>query len=324
MSLDREIQVALSAVREAARLCRAVQADITPATLEKKDKSPVTVADFGSQALVCRALREAFPHDPILAEEDAAELRHPDNAETAARVLEHARRLRPAADQSAVLSWIDYGNAAPGSPRFWTLDPIDGTKGFLRGGQYAIALALIVEWQIALAVLGCPNLPAAAGAAPGSLFSAVRGQGAQTAALDGGAASPIRVSPQSDTSLARFCESVESAHSRQDAAADVAARLGITAPPERMDSQAKYAVVARGGAEIYLRLPTRADYQEKIWDHAAGALVIAEAGGRVTDVAGRPLDFSRGAELSANRGVVATNGPLHDRVLSALAEVGVS
>ena len=84
----------------------------------------------------------------------------------------------------------------------------------------------------------------------------------------------------------RFCESVESGHSAQGDAAAVAARLGITAPPLRMDSQAKYAVVARGEADIYLRLPTRADYREKIWDHAAGALIVAEAGGVVTDIYG--------------------------------------
>ena len=75
-----------------------------------------------------------------------------------------------------------------------------------------------------------------------------------------------------------------------------------------MDSQAKYAVVARGEADIYLRLPTRADYREKIWDHAAGHLIVAEAGGVVTDIAGRPLEFHHGRELTANRGVIVTNG----------------
>ena len=78
-----------------------------------------------------------------------------------------------------------------------------------------------------------------------------------------------------------------------------------------MDSQAKYAVVARGEADIYLRLPTRADYREKIWDHAAGALIVAEAGGVVTDITGRPLEFNHGRELAANRGVIVTNGRLH-------------
>ena len=99
--------------------------------------------------------------------------------------------------------------------------------------------------------------------------------------------------------------------------------LGIVASPVRMDSQAKYGVVARGEAEIYLRMPTRADYREKIWDHAAGALIVEEAGGTVTDIAGRPLEFHHGRELSANRGVIVTNGWLHGRVLGALDQLGL-
>jgi 3'(2'), 5'-bisphosphate nucleotidase len=85
-----------------------------------------------------------------------------------------------------------------------------------------------------------------------------------------------------------------------------------------MDSQAKYGVVARGEAEIYLRMPTRADYHEKIWDHAAGALIVQEAGGTVTDIHGRPLEFHHGRELSANRGVIVSNRLLHARVLETL------
>ncbi len=75
---EREREVAIHAVREAARLCRAVAAEISPEVLAKKDKSPVTVADFGSQALIARALGEALPDDPIIAEEDSAELRQPE------------------------------------------------------------------------------------------------------------------------------------------------------------------------------------------------------------------------------------------------------
>ena len=100
-------------------------------------------------------------------------------------------------------------------------------------------------------------------------------------------------------------------------------RLGIAVDPVRLDSQAKYAVVAQGQAEIYLRLPTRKDYQEKIWDHAAGSIVVEEAGGRVTDVLGKPLDFSQGRTLANNRGVVASNAAVHDRFLQTLSDLDV-
>ena len=76
-------------------------------------------------------------------------------------------------------------------------------------------------------------------------------------------------------------------------------------------------------ADAYLRLPKSAEYVEKIWDHAAGALVVQEAGGRVSDIHGRDLDFSRGYLLSGNRGVIVSNGRLHDAVLEAIAALGI-
>jgi len=75
---------------------------------------------------------------------------------------------------------------------------------------------------------------------------------------------------------------------------------------------------------VLLRLisPSRLDYREKIWDQAAGSIVVTEAGGRITDLNGRPLDFSHGRTLAQNRGILATNGQLHDAVLSALRSIG--
>jgi 3'(2'), 5'-bisphosphate nucleotidase len=88
-----------------------------------------------------------------------------------------------------------------------------------------------------------------------------------------------------------------------------------------MDSQAKYAVLASGGGEVILRLlsPKRPDYREKIWDQAAGALILEEAGGRITDLDGKPLDFAQGRKLINNRGVLASNGYLHETLLQTLA-----
>jgi 3'(2'), 5'-bisphosphate nucleotidase len=68
-----------------------------------------------------------------------------------------------------------------------------------------------------------------------------------------------------------------------------------------------------------MRLPVKADYREKIWDHAAGALVAAESGARVCDVDGKPLDFSRGRELTENRGVFAGHPAVVDRLVAAYA-----
>lgn len=340
---EREQIVAIQAVTEATRLCRAVASQISPEVLAKKDKSPVTVADFGSQALICRTLAAAFPDDPVIAEEDAAELKTPENAAILQQVLHHVRNVRSetadeasvAIDEEVVCGWIDRGGGSQYFERFWTLDPIDGTKGFLRGEQYAVALALIIQGRIAVAALACPNLSvqpdteqAGTAVRRGAVFHAVSGQGAFVVPDDSpvGFASPsvrLAVSHRDRPADARFCESVESGHSAQGDSAAVAARLGIMCAPLRMDSQAKYAVVARGEADIYLRLPTRADYREKIWDHAAGALIVAEAGGVVTDITGRPLEFHHGRELTANRGVIVTNGALHSQVIATVRALGI-
>lgn len=324
-ALERE--AAVRAVREAARLTRAVQAGITTEVLEKRDRSPVTLADFGSQALVCRALGAAFPGDPVIGEEESSDLARPENAGTLSRLVAAVGRIAPGAGADEVLAWLDRGGAASGAGRFWTLDPIDGTKGFLRREQYAISLALVVDGRVAVGALGCPDL-ALDPARPdgrGALFVAVRGEGAESMPLEGeGPARPIRVSAETDPRRLRFCESVEKEHSSHGDAARIAGRLGIAAPPVRLDSQAKYAVVARGEAEAYLRLPKSADYVEKIWDHAGGAIVVEEAGGAVTDVAGAPLDFTQGRTLRQNRGVVASNGALHDALLGAIRDLGIS
>jgi 3'(2'), 5'-bisphosphate nucleotidase len=199
------------------------------------------------------------------------------------------------------------------------LDPVDGTKGFLRGDQYAIALALVDEGEVVVGALGCPNLPDPGdrGNGRGWIFHAARGAGARAMQAAGGAAARISVDRIDDPSRAIVCESVEAAHAAHSLQAGIAARLGVAADPYRIDSQCKYAVLARGEASIYLRLPRDEAYREKVWDHAAGAIVITEAGGRVTDLDGHPLDFSKGRRLATGRGIVATNGLLHDRVLQA-------
>jgi 3'(2'), 5'-bisphosphate nucleotidase len=318
---SNEVEVALRAVRAASRACRAVQQRLVrPETLEKRDKSPVTVADFASQAIVCALLQDALPGDAVVGEESAKALREASQSGLRASVVEIVREeLARELDADAVLAWIDRGNAEARSARYWTLDPIDGTKGFLRGEQYAVALALIEDGEVSLGVLGCPNLPDGAGGV-GALFCAERGGPAfgRTLWSESAPSRQISVGRISDASEARFCESVESGHSDQDESARVAELLGIRSEPYRIDSQCKYAAVARNDASIYLRLPTREDYREKIWDHAAGKLLVEAAGGVVTDVDGRPLDFTRGRTLERNRGVVATGGAIHAQVLDAV------
>jgi 3'(2'), 5'-bisphosphate nucleotidase len=100
----------------------------------------------------------------------------------------------------------------------------------------------------------------------------------------------------------------------------VAQAAGLSETFLRIDSQAKYGLVARGEAALYIRLPSPQSIhrQENIWDHAAGAIVVEEAGGRVTDMYGQPLDFACGFQLINNQGIVASNAAIHEAVLAAI------
>ncbi|HEY9737148.1 MAG TPA: 3'(2'),5'-bisphosphate nucleotidase [Trichocoleus sp.] len=324
MAYEQEKQLAVEAVTLAAQLCETIRRDIVPQAIEKDDRSPVTIADFGSQAIICRALAAAFPSNSVVAEETADELRKPEMAEALELVTQQVQQLIPAASPNDVLSWIDHGNGSVGQ-RYWTLDPIDGTKGFLRGDQYAIALALIEDGEIKVGALACPALKFDH-TETGLLFVAQRGGGAQMMSIPSGAAEPIKVANQATSEQFRFVESVEAGHGNQSQQAAVAQAVGITQASVRMDSQAKYAAVAAGQAALYLRLPSpkTPNYREKIWDHAAGVIVVEEAGGKVTDMHGKPLDFTQSAQLTQNQGVVVSNGEIHSTVLSALAQTATA
>lgn len=321
----QEQQVALEAVKRAAMLCQSVRESLVSAeTISKMDKSPVTVADLGAQAVIIDAVRQAFPDDPIVAEEDTDVLCGDAAASLRESVLGYVQAVAPAMSEPEMLDAIDGGHHRGGPEgRFWTLDPIDGTKGYIRGDQYAIALALIEDGDVVLGVLGCPNLPVdgfGQAGAHGVMMTARRGEGAELQDMANGVRRQILVSEEDDPANAVFCESFESAHTAHGVSADVVRTLGVAVAPVRLDSQCKYAVVARGDAGVYMRLPTRRDYEEKIWDHAAGALVVEEAGGTVSDIRGDPLDFAQGRTLRNNAGVIATNGHLHNAVMDAVRQ----
>eukprot|EP00736_Rhodelphis_marinus_P000099 Rmarinus@m.497 len=321
-----ERAVALEAVRKACRLCESVRQTLVAQadSLSKSDKSPVTVADFGAQAVVNLDIMRELK-DPVVGEEDSADLRKPEGASLKEKVVQHVRSIVGDVEEDAVLGAIDYG-CYEGGPkgRHWALDPIDGTKGFLRNDQYAVALGLIEDGKCVLGVLGCPNLPvewSSQNGARGVIFVGIPGQGAMAYCVDSTEGIPVKVSTEADITKSQFVESVESGHSNHSDSAKIAEMLGVTNAPVRMDSQCKYAAVARGDAQMYLRLPTRKGYEEKIWDHAAGVAVITAAGGKVTDVRGNDLDFSIGRTLRDNLGVVASNGLYHDKVISAVRSV---
>jgi 3'(2'), 5'-bisphosphate nucleotidase len=318
-----EFDVALAAVREGALLAREIRRHFGDTCLVKADRSPVTIADFAVQALVAHRLNAAFPADPIVAEEDAAALRAPTGQRVLESVLAAVKPILPALDAERVLDLIDRGQSAT-AERFWTLDPVDGTQGFVRGDQYVVALALIVCQQVVVGIIGCPALPPVDRHThqPGWLACAVRDCGAWTTGLLDQALRPLHVSRCTDPRASRFLRSFEASHIDLAAFDSIIEALGVQTVPLLMDSQAKHALIAAGSADVLIRVPATKGFRDKIWDQAAGSVVIEEAGGRVTDLRGVPLDFGAGRLLSANQGVVASNRLLHDDVLSAIRARG--
>ena len=349
MSYQQERYIAELAVQRATILTQKVFHEKAKGTVSKDDKSPVTIGDFGAQALIIQAIRKNFPNDEIVAEEEASSLREDKALSAEIWRLSKDIKLDDAESdrllggqlpsEEAMLDIIDQGNSQGGGKgRIWALDPIDGTKGFLRGGQYAVCLGLMEDGDVKAGAIGCPNLPVDDtatlsagigtdqddGTGKGVLFSAIQGQGSISRPLRNGAlanSKSISMRPVPEIAQAVFCEGVEAAHSAQGDNAAVAERLGIANPSVRLDSQAKYCSIARGAGDIYLRLPVKKDYQEKIWVHAAGDLIVREAGGQVTDIYGNRLDFSKGRTLAANKGVVAAPKAVQDQVIDAVKVV---
>ena len=334
--VDRILEVAQDAGRKAAALCRAVHAS-TPESMDKGDKSPVTIADYGSQAVILRAIAAAFPDHAIIAEEGSEHLRESAGDDGAAKIVKLVNDVisadgADAADFDQVCAWIDH--AGPATPEgaasatlahefTWSIDPIDGTKGFLRRQQYAVAIGLLRNGIPYAGVMVCPNLPVDPNNPEGQvgvMYVAAEGRGCTRVPIDGGDSGPANASTNPDSTGWRVLGSVESAHGDPALVVKMMEEANIAGGFVRYDSQVKYGIIAEGAAEVYLRPRSKPDYRENIWDHVAGVIVAQEAGGVVTDTDGKPLDFTLGKKLTENRGVLATaSQAVTDAVVAGIA-----
>ncbi|TFY55125.1 hypothetical protein EVJ58_g8442 [Rhodofomes roseus] len=299
LTYSAERQVAVAAVRRACALTSSVfNKLVRNETHTKDDKSPVTVGDFAAQAVVNTILSRTFPHDPVVGEEDSNDLRADTGVSLRERVVALANEsltapLQPGEDESwgvgptqqrtteDLLAAIDRGNYEGGRS-----GPPTGTRG-----------AIFVATR-GHGVFQLPLAPAV------SLATDERGE-------------RLRI-PAFTPETLNLLESVEKAHAKLSFNEKVARLLGVTRPPTRMDSQAKYAALARGDGGVYLRMPVGTGYKEKIWDHAPGSVLVEEAGGIVSDSRGRPLDFGLGRTLGENFGVVAAGKEVHAKVIEAI------
>ncbi|KAM0739001.1 hypothetical protein ACQRIT_006738 [Beauveria bassiana] len=357
---ERERAVAEAAVLRAAILTKNVQSRVS--AVSKADATPVTVADFAAQALLISALHAAFPGDGFLGEEDSLALRN--DAQLCDQVYNlvvssaadavasgggggDGEALASPSSVDEMLNLIDLGGAGQGGPtgRFWVMDPIDGTATFLKGQQYAVALALIENGREVVGVLACPSLKVADDGGIyddvvdadglGVLLAAVKGQGATirrfpsaaTASLLSSPATPLPplLPPAAENSLTsrlRFVDCQRSTSTNHGLPRTLAGRLGARYPGlDVWASHVRYAALVLGAADAWVRLGARPEAVFYVWDNAGAQLLFTERGGRVTDFDGRVMEFGAGRDLRANRGMVAARADVHGVLLQMASEV---
>ncbi len=238
----------LDLIVSACRVARAVQRDLENLRqLTKDDRSPVTVADFAVQAVVALGLHDALGQPRIVGEENADELRSPEQQPIRQAVLDAVRLAYPDLTMDEMLDAIDLCNHDATSSTYWTLDPVDGTKGFLRGQQYAIALGLIENGEVTFGVMGCPNLPADQtrpldqADEHGVMYVASASGGTWEHLIDGLDSEPrrVRAGDIRPGQPIRTCGSVEKAHSKQSDTMRILEHLNEDSTPVRLDSQCK-------------------------------------------------------------------------------------
>ena len=218
----------------------------------KRDSSPVTEADRAAELIILAALARAAPGVPVIAEEEVAAGRIPSHGGT-----------------------------------FFLVDPLDGTKEFVRGGDdYTVNIALVEQRQATIGVVFAP--------ATGRLHGGVTGVGAWLD--DGSGRRPIRTRAQPQDVVAVASKS----HFTQATADYLEQSVGLCRHVS-IGSSLKFCMVAEGQADIYPRLSPTSE-----WDTAAGHAVLVAAGGRVDDPDGEPFRYGKPAFF--NRGFVATGG----------------
>ncbi len=323
----KELETVKTIARMAASVCQTIQGELVDPS-QKGGREPVTIADYASQAMIGNALAENFPDDGVLSEERSEEFMLLLNNEQRALVQRFVTdALGGYVFEEQVCAWLDFGKQTQ-AERMWVVDPIDGTKGFLGGRHYCVAISLMENGEPVLGVLASPAFyddEETPPDDPGALVYARRGLGAFIEPLMGGPREGIRASTVLEPAEAKMLTSFEAGHSDKSFFESVEQALGRSAdaPALGLDSQDKYGMVACGMGDVYLRIVPEPSFREKLWDHAAGYAIVTEAGGRMTDLHGKPIDWTTGTRMTNNRGVLVTNSFLHDTLVAAIAQTGL-
>ncbi len=301
--------------------------------LIKPDGSPVTAGDLAVQMAVVSVLRRRSPQWAVVGEEGEGSVAGADGAALLDRAV---AAVRESLGSDAPENPADLLREPPQSRGdvWWTVDPIDGTKGFRSGRHYALCLALVERGEATVGVLSCPTLvlgrdPLEIGPDDqmGTVFVAAKGAGAWKFApsaedrqLPTALLRVMRSRTRNSDAPWRVCDSIEGG-SRAERMRGIMSRTNLRWESVSLDSQCKYALVAEGAADCFMRVPGSRG-PEKVWDHAPGAVVASEAGAWVGDLVGAPLHIT-GESLDQNVGTLACDqsivGVVHEAARKALS-----
>ncbi|HEX2688353.1 MAG TPA: 3'(2'),5'-bisphosphate nucleotidase CysQ [Kofleriaceae bacterium] len=262
MSFERELARAIELARIAGTEVMRMQRGELFVEMKPGDE-PVTAADHRASELIVAGLAASFPDDPIISEE-----------------------LPPAP-------------GALGAPRFWLVDPIDGTKDFIRGEDgYSVMIGLVCDGKPAVGVVYQPVLDRLFYGTPDAAQMMYQGETTSLAVSSVSVAADVRL--------------VASKSHRSTDIDRVKQQLGVANELNIGSVGVKLCVIAAGMRDLYVNPATKT----KAWDTCAPEAILVPAGGRLSDLFGNPIDYTK--ELAHHRGLVASNGHVHDEVIGKL------
>jgi 3'(2'), 5'-bisphosphate nucleotidase len=273
--LDRRLQI----VRDIARLAGEAVLQYYAEKVEvewKAPGNPVTAADHAANALILEQLHRHFPGEAVLAEE------------------------------------TDDDMSRLGHDVVWVVDPLDGTKEFIkRNGEFSIMIGLVENGRPILGTVLQPAPPS--GIKPGALYSGALGLGAWLSL--GGNERPIRVSAIEEPAQLRMIASRSHFDERVD---QVRKRLGIHEILRSGSVGLKCGAIATGACELYIHPSSKVS----LWDSCAPAAILTAAGGKMTDLRGEALDY-KSVHVGHPHGLLASHGRLHEQIIAVIKEVGL-
>jgi HAL2 family 3'(2'),5'-bisphosphate nucleotidase len=296
----KELSLAVDLVKEASKITEWFRTKNTSSFI-KKDDSPVTLADFASQIFIISNIKKYFPEDQIIAEEESSVFidLYAEN------IVKKCYNSLNITFEENLKETLNYRGS--NSKRQWTVDPIDGTKGFQKGLAYAIGMGFMIQAEPTVCAIGVPNYKNTRL----TIFSAEKNHGAKVSYGDQNF-TKISVSSKNEIKKFRICHSL---HYNKPWVLDFARSLGITnfIP---LDSMAKLCMVADGSSEIYIKpMNMQRSYT---WDFLPGELLVKEAGGVITDIRGNPIQYVNDKCKITAPGLIASNGIRHEELLNLL------